>query len=195
MNTTTSTPRSSTAASETAAPRRSPPQRAPSREARDQFENALRRHLPEEESQPQPEAAAGPWGQAQNHTAPAQPLPKEPELAAPTGALPRTAAAQDGVSTHLRALGTTPTEATAAHWQLQWAGSGAPVQQVDLRRGDSGALHLDMSGNVHASDPVRLARLRDRVAARVPSSEVYVRASPRPMHERGEQNLADEQRR
>jgi hypothetical protein len=197
MNTmsTATASRPSTASGESTAPHRAATQRPPARAARERFEDALRRHQLDDEVQPQPDAAVAPWGQAQAYTAAPQPSAKQPELAVPTGVLPRTAAAQDAVSAHLRALGASPTEATAAHVQLQWAGSSAPVQQVDLRRGDGGALHLDMSGNVHASDPARLARLRDRVAARVASSEVYVLASQRPTHERSERNFADEQPR
>lgn len=197
MNTTSTAAasRPSTASGESTAPHRAGTQRPPARAARERFEDALRRHQLDDEVQPQPEAAVAPWGQAQACTAAPQPRVKQPELAAPAGASPRTAAAQDAVSAHLRALGSSPTEVAAAHVQLQWVGSSAPVQQVDLRRGDGGALHLDMSGNVHASDPARLARLRDRVAARIAGSEVYVLANQRPSHERGEHNLADEQRR
>ena len=164
---------------DSAATRHSPAVRP---QQRDQFESALRRHRQEDEATEQGDNAVLPWGQPLAPTPSlTTPTPAQRELAtgaSPAGALPRTAAAQDAVSSHLRALGTAPLGATQAHWQVQWAGATAPVQQVDLRRTDSGALHLDMSGSVHASDPARLARLRDRVAARAGVSEVVVLAHP-----------------
>jgi hypothetical protein len=181
------------------AQRRSP---AVPAQQRDAFESALRRHGQDDDEHPAPgPAAAMPWGPALPPASPAPaPAAQEPPSGAGVaGAPPRTAAAQDGVSTHLRALGSSSasacasasawgnvsahsavlaaggTDAIASHWQMQWAGATSPVQSVDLRRSDTGTLQLDMTGHAHASDPARLARLRDRVAAHAPAGQVLVR--------------------
>jgi hypothetical protein len=198
----TSTGKSPSAAQQRAAPRRPPvPQ-----QQRDAFESALRRHGQDDEAATQAQGGQ-PWGeplplnanaQPQNQTQALTPAtPREPAgPGGPAGAPPRTAAAQDTVSTHLRALGATafseqstaqasvhsaaitPNQAIATHWQMQWAGATAPVQQVDLHRSETGALQLDMTGQAYASDPARLARLRDRVAARAQAGQVLVLAHP-----------------
>jgi hypothetical protein len=184
---------SSKAAGQRDATRRSPP--VPPQQ-RDAFESALRRLRQDDEPQAQGPAASLPWGQPLPPTPTAPAAQEQPSGAAVAGAPPRTAAAQDAVSTHLRALGAVPssasplanasahsaaltpigTDATAVHWQMQWAGAAAPVQQVDLHRSETGALQLDMTGQAYASDPARLARLRDRVAARAQTGEVFVLA-------------------
>jgi hypothetical protein len=163
---------------------------------RDAFESALRRHGQDEEQQALGPAAAAPWGAAlpPNASLPmnanANAAQESASAASPAGAPPRTAAALDAVSKHLRALGAASssaqvsahssafmpnsTDAVAMHWQMQWAGATAPVQQVDLTRADNGTLQLDMTGQAFATDPARLARLRDRVAARSQAAEVSV---------------------
>jgi hypothetical protein len=160
---------------------------------REQFESALRRQSCREENAPDDKrlADAGPVAAPSTPVlaalSPPQAL-RDPAMAAqPTaGATPRTAPAQDAVSTHLRALGAAPLGAVNAHWQVQWADAAAPVQQVDLRRIDNGQLQagwphdlqlqlrLNPSGSSLASEPARLARLRDRVAARAAVGEVLV---------------------
>jgi hypothetical protein len=198
-----STPTSSHPAGPNAASRRSPAVRPQQREA---FENALRRQrLDDEPSAPSP---SQPQAASPNSVTTLLPPRQHAGGDDTAGSPPRTAAAQDAVSTHLRALGAASplaadgatamgaqgsastvapnaalTSATQAHWQLQWAGASAPVQQVDMHRTDSGALHLDMTGHAFASDPARLARLRDRVAARSQASQVielaYTRVAQR----------------
>ncbi len=163
---------------------------------RDAFESALRRHGQDDEMAAQAQASL-PWGQPLPPTVQALPPPSPRDQAADmglAGGAPRTAAAQDAVSTHLRALGATrvseqssaqssahtsaitSNDAIATHWQMQWAGATAPVQQVDLHRSETGTLQLDMTGQAYASDPARLARLRDRVAARAQAGQVFVQA-------------------
>jgi hypothetical protein len=195
----------STPASEGATTRRSP---AVQPQQREQFESALRRHqrdpgaLPrgqrdesalrrdqrEDESAASGDACSQSQAQPLMAAAPTPALPERPGVESAAAAMPRTAAAQDAVSTHLRALGVAGDGTAQAHWQLQWSGATTAVQQVDVRRTGDGRLHLDLSGSAQAGEPARLARLRDRVAARVAAPDVLVRAYPAsasgPVHRR-----------
>lgn len=180
---------SSAPAAEGAAPRRSPHVRPQQRE---QFESALRRHLHEDQDPAPNDNPALPQGQPLMVATPTPAPAERPVVDTAAGAMPRTAATQDAVSTHLRALGVAGGSTTQAHWQLQWAGATTAVQQVDLRRSDDGRLHLDMSGSVQAGEPARLARLRDRVAARVAAPEVLVRSQRAGTPGPGSRRHADE---